>query len=277
MNPTHGSAVRAWMLAQGFEPSKSLGQNFLVDANLRDRILDLSGAGPGDHVLEVGPGLGALTGALLDRGSAVTAIEIDQRLADFLREAHSGRPGFTLIHRDALDVDYPALLEGGINRLVANLPYSVGSRILFELAGQARRPLSMTVTVQREVGERLVAPVNHDDYGLLSVWMQTFYRIRVAKILPASCFLPPPRVESAAVQLERLDAPRCGAVAVDRYRALLKHCFEHRRKQLGALLRKAPPGLRLEPEGFAALGLDPRARPETLGPEEFARLAAACG
>jgi 16S rRNA (adenine1518-N6/adenine1519-N6)-dimethyltransferase len=272
MIPTRPTEVRAWLQAQGFSPTKSLGQNFLIDANICDRIVEAAGITPADTVLEVGPGLGTLTERLLDRAAAVVAVEIDARLTELLRARFSARRNLRLIEGDALRVDLGRLLAEGVTLLVANLPYSVGSRVLFALAESPHRPRGMTVTLQREVVERLAAPVGGKAYGLLSVWMQTFYRIRLDRLIPASCFLPPPRVESAVGVLECLPAPRCGEVDLSRYGALLKHAFAHRRKQLGALLRKGPPALRAGPEAFAAAGLSPLARPETLTPEDFGRL-----
>lgn len=269
MNPTRASEVRAWMAEHGFEPSKSLGQNFLVDANLRDQIIRVAGVGPEDEVVEIGPGLGALTGALVDRAAKVTAVEIDSRLADELRARFSERRNFTLIHSDALKVDLRTLLAGGTARVVSNLPYSVGSRILFELADGEIRPRSITVAVQREVADRLAAAVDSDDYGLLSVWMQSFYQVKVVRGLPPGCFMPPPRVDSAVVHLERLETPRCGPVDIGRYALVVKKAFEQRRKQLGSVFRKATAPLTLAPETLAAAGIDPMARAETLAPEQW--------
>jgi 16S rRNA (adenine1518-N6/adenine1519-N6)-dimethyltransferase len=273
MNPTHAGEVRAWMRAQGFEPSKSMGQNFLIDVHQRDFILAAANVTAEDRVLEVGPGLGVLTGPLLDKAARLVAVELDLRLAEHLRAEFSGRRNFELIHGDALRVDLPGLLAGGINRVVSNLPYSVGSRILFELAASESRPDSITVTVQREVADRLAAPIDGDDYGLLSVWMQMFYAVAVVRVVPNGCFLPPPRVESAVVHLQRLARPFCEGVPTQAVARVVKRAFEHRRKQMGTIFRKAPEGQRLEPEQLRTIGIEPSSRPEILGPEDFAKIA----
>lgn len=264
VNLTRPTEVRALLERLSFKPSRVLGQNFLIDGNILRIMLDAAALGPNDVVLEIGPGLGVLTGPLLERAGRVVAIEKDDLLYAHLRDALGGAPNLTLLHADALACDLTGLLAEGVNKVVANLPYSVGTRVLVELCHAPARPARMVVTVQREVGERLAARPGCRDYGLLSVFAQLDYDISILKRIARTCFFPAPQVESAIVVLARRARPlpvRDEAA----FRALVKHCFEHRRKQLGALVRDAA--------AFARAAIDPQRRPETLAVEDWIRLA----
>jgi 16S rRNA (adenine1518-N6/adenine1519-N6)-dimethyltransferase len=264
MNPTRPSEVRALLERMGFKPSRALGQNFLIDANILRIMLDAAELTPRDTALEIGPGLGVLTAPLLKRAGRVIAIEKDVRLHAHLARTLLPAPSLTLLHADALDCDLPGLLAGGVNKVVANLPYSVGTRILIEFCHAAARPERMVVTVQREVAERLTAEPGTRDYGVLSVFAQTDYAVSIRKRVPRGCFFPAPQVESAIVVLAR--RPRPAPIRDDAaFRALVKRCFEHRRKQLGALLRAR--------DALTRAGIDPTRRPETLSLVEWIRLA----
>lgn len=169
VNLTRSSEVRAYLREIEFRPGKSLGQNFLVDANMRDLILDASEVGPDDQVVEVGPGLGVMTDGLVERAKAVTAIELDHRLAEHLGQRFAGEEKITLHNADATEADWPNLCRPDPVRVVSNLPYSVGSRILYDLANPAFAPVSVTVMVQSDVADRMLAGPGSDAYGLLSV------------------------------------------------------------------------------------------------------------
>jgi 16S rRNA (adenine1518-N6/adenine1519-N6)-dimethyltransferase len=169
-----------------------------------------------------------------------------------------------LINADALDCDLTGWLADGVNKVVSNLPYSVGTRIIIELCQAAARPERIVVTVQREVAERIVAQPDERDYGLLSVLVQLDYAASIHKRVPRRCFYPVPLVESAIVVLVR--RPRPMPIRDDAaFRALVKRCFEHRRKQLGSLVCAR--------DALDRAGIDPRRRPETLSLVEWIRLA----
>ena len=258
-------------------PSKSLGQNFLIDRNILDFILRHADVSPGDRVLEIGPGLGVLTERLLSSGAEVVAIEKDARLCAFLDESLSGRGALTLVHADALSVDVAPLLAGGDVKFVSNLPYAVGSRILVELAREATPPADMVVTVQREVAGRLTAAPGRREYGLLTLWCGLRYEAGLVKTVSSTCFVPRPEVGSAVVGLARRDREPAGKKERERVYQLSRVAFQHRRKQLVSSLpaHLGCPGVTADRVGdsLARAGLDRRARPGELSPQEWVRLA----
>lgn len=274
MKPTRPSEVAALLAHLDFRPRRALGQNFLVDANILEILLRTAEVGPQDQVLEIGPGLGILTGPLLARAARVVAIEKDDRLYDYLAGAFAEEPRLELVHADALAADLDGWLRAGVNKLVANLPYATASRMLVDLAGSAHRPQRMVVTVQDEVGQRLAAAPGSRALGVLSLLVQYRYDVRLVKTVSERCFFPPPRIRSVIVRLDAHGRP--GAAAETRFRALVKCAFSRRRGQLGGLLA-AMPDARLDREAARALlrrvGLDPAARPETLAVADWIRLA----
>lgn len=255
----------------GLRLDKRLGQYFLTDARIVDRIVDaVGGLGP-ERVIELACGAGALTYALLDRGWPVTALELDARMIDLVRAETRGCD-LCVEHADLASTDFTALL--GDERVVfaGNLPYQVTSPVLFGLLPALRdaRAAGAVLMVQAEVARRMTAAAGGRDYGVLSVLLQAELDVeRVARVKPG-CFLPPPEVASAVVRLvRRIDPVDLG----DDGRALVKDLFGQRRKQIGGLLRRRPG---VDAERVEALldrcGLDPRRRPETLSVEDFARL-----
>ncbi len=273
MNLTAPSEVKALLARLEFRPSKVLGQNFLIDSNILKILVATADLQPGDAVIEIGPGLGVLTECLTRNASQVVAIEKDRRLAAYLRERFRETANLELIEADALDVDLNPYLAGGCNKVVANLPYSIASRLLVDLAEAPERPRQMVVTVQNEVADRLTAKADTDDYGLLSVILQLRYEISIRKEISPSCFYPPPEVKSAIVNLV-LREPAVQPVNYNLFKELLKLCFSKRRKQLGGILRKRFPQVET---ALPALGLDLRSRPETLNPEQWVSLSNALG
>jgi len=295
--------VREWCRQRGFHPNRTLGQNFLIDRNILESIMASAGVRPGMRVLEIGPGLGVVTDELLRRGAQVTAIEKDHRLAAWLAESFSvemaapgisnactptvaaaaGRgprpavaatdaarmpPHLQLIAADALEVDLDALLAVRFDAMVSNLPYSVGTRILLDIAMHALAPPSITVTVQLEVAERFAAQVGDAARGQAGVWLQQAYDVSLVRVIKPTCFWPKPEISSALVHLARHDRHFLSLDETARYLALTRHAFMHRRKQLAAALRLAPEPLCLETavvqELLVACGADPRARAEEL-------------
>ena len=264
MRLTSPTEVRALLQQMDFKPSRVLGQNFLIDGNILRIMIEAAALKPDDHVLEVGPGLGVLTAPLLEQSARVTAIEKDDRLYAYLRGALVA-PNLDLRHADALDVDLHGLLAGGVNKVVANLPYSVGSRVLVELVHSAARPECLVVTVQLEVAERLAARPDTNDYGLLSIYAQLDYDVTVVKRISRTCFWPAPQVASAVVKLARRPHREVPLRDELQFRHLVKTCFSHRRKQLGSLVR--------DHAALQRAGLQPAQRPETVAVSGWCRLA----
>lgn len=263
---TRSSEVRAYLRDIGFSPSKSLGQNFLIDANMRDLIVNAAGIQPGDRVVEVGPGLGVMTEALVQQADEVTAIELDFRLAEHLQRWFSDTRNLTIRREDATTTDWGPLLKPDPVRVVSNLPYSVGNRILYELASPTLKPVSITVMVQKDVADRLLAPAGHDEYGLLTVRMSWAYEIKRVRNVPGNCFLPPPRVASSVVQLDRRVTPPAELANEETLEKLARYAFTRRRKQLKKILRDYG-------AGDIDCGVDLSRRPETLALEEWAEIA----
>ena len=260
---TRPSEVRALLTQLDFHPSRILGQNFLIDRNILDILLAAAELQPADAVIEVGPGLGVLTGALLDRTAAVAAVEKDHRLAPYLRERFAGEPRLHLVHADILECDLPALFPKPGMKLVANLPYAIAARLLVELTALPHPPALIVVTIQREVADRLEAKPSTNDYGLLSILLQRHYEIRTVKHISPSCFWPPPEVQSSISKLVRRPAPLGGPADERALRALLRHAFSRRRKTMARSLRDLVP----DPlPALAAAGIAPAARAEELQP-----------
>lgn len=274
---TRLSEVRALADRCGFHPSRALGQNFLIDGNILDILIEAAGIRAGDRVLEVGPGMGVVTAALLARGAHVTAIEKDHRLSALLRDTFGGEPALELIEGDALDLAVPLVREKAIGSLVSNLPYNPGSRIMIDLLCAEVPPQAMTVTVQLEVAERLTAVPGTKAYGLLGLWSQLHCEVRLVKIVSPTCFWPRPAIRSAIVTLRRRSQPLLEAAALPRFYALTRYAFQHRRKQLVSLLTKAPASLNLDADEIrarlAVAGLDDTVRPENLPVEAWCALA----
>ena len=261
---TRPSEVRALLTQLDFHPSRILGQNFLIDRNILNILLDAAEIQPTDAVVEVGPGLGVLTEALLDRAASLAAVEKDNRLAPYLRERFANHPKLTLHHSDILDCDFPALFPRPGMKLVANLPYAIAARLLVELTAIPHPPSLIVVTIQREVAERLAAKPGSNDYGLLSILLQRHYAIATIKHISPSCFWPPPEVQSSISKLVRRPEPLGGPADELALRDLLRHAFSRRRKTMARSLRD------LVPDPLPALesaGIPPTARAEELPPE----------
>jgi 16S rRNA (adenine1518-N6/adenine1519-N6)-dimethyltransferase len=253
----------------GLSPSRALGQNFVADPNTVRRIVRLAGVGPGDPVVEIGPGVGSLTTELAEVGAQVTAVELDRHLVPVLDEV-VGPLGVRVVQGDALDLDWATLLAGSERwTLVANLPYNVGTTIVLQLLDEVPAIDRMLVMVQREVGERLAAAPGTSAYGIPSVKVALWATAEVVARVPATVFIPQPKVESVLVRLTRLARP---AVEVDHdaLMGLVRKAFGQRRK----MLRRSLSGV-VSPEAFAAAGVAPDVRPEQLGVAEWGALTAA--
>jgi 16S rRNA (adenine1518-N6/adenine1519-N6)-dimethyltransferase len=265
--------LRAVIAAHGLSARRSLGQNFILDLNLTARIARAAGDLGACDVLEIGPGPGGLTRGLLAEGARrVVAVEKDPRCLPALAEIAAAYPGrLEVIAGDALAIDAAALLHPPV-RVVANLPYNVGTELLLRwLTPPVWPPFwqSLTLMFQKEVAERIVARPGSKAYGRLSVLAQWRSDARIVMTLPPEAFTPPPKVQSAVVHLTALPAPRHAADAAVLGRVVAAG-FNQRRKMLRASLRGLAPGIEATLE---AAGLDPTARAEEIAIEGFCRLA----
>lgn len=267
------SEMRELLERRGIQLTKSLGQNFLHDANQLEKIAALAQLKPGDNVLEIGPGLGPLTEVLLNSGAHVRAVEKDHRLCPILQDRFGSRPNFELREADALAIVKRERDWTGW-KLVSNLPYSVGSPILVELATAERAPELMVATLQLEVVQRIMAPAAAEHYGQLSLFLQLRYEARDWFKIPSSCFFPPPDVESACVLLCRRNAELLPPELTRPFMRVVKRAFSERRKMLAKLLKHDWPAPQVE-AAFAQLGLDPQIRAERVALEQFAFLTRA--
>jgi 16S rRNA (adenine1518-N6/adenine1519-N6)-dimethyltransferase len=262
--------------AGGIQLTKSLGQNFLHDGNQLRRIVEAAELAPADKVLEIGPGLGPLTELLVAGSNEVLAIEKDRRLFTLLQKRFAHAKNLTLLHDDALDWLRREPRDWRGWKLVANLPYSVASPILVELAQAPHPPDRLVATLQLEVGRRLVASAGDDDYGVLSLLIQLRYEPRGHFKIPADCFFPAPDVDSACVTLARHHPQLLPAALHSVFDRLVKLSFSQRRKMMLKLLKQNWPADRLEAL-FAHLGLSPQIRAEKVTLAQFVELVRSLG
>ena len=257
----------------GIAPKKSLGQNFLVDRRVAERIVEALDPGQGETILEIGPGEGALTGLLLDRGARVVAVELDPRAAAALREKFGGE--LTVLERDFLTVEPESVVDEGTSRgvrVIGNIPYYITSPILFHLFDRREQIAEATLMMQREVAERLTAEPRTKEYGILSVVTQSItHPERLFNVAPG-CFFPRPKVTSTVVRLRFEDRVRLEGIEQE-HRRLVRSAFGKRRKTLNNALREVIPDGRARGELFERSGIDPGRRAEELTTVEFAHLA----
>ena len=287
--------MRELLAKRDIQLTKSLGQNFLHDGNQLRRIVDAAKLVPTDKVLEVGPGLGPLTELLLAKADEVLAVEMDGRLVEFLCERFgaekqnddlltsvlAGQPepaaeppqcgAFHLLHDDALAFLKREPRDWSDWKLVANLPYSVASPILVELAAGSRAPKMIVVTLQLEVAKRLMAQADDDDYGVLTLLVQIDFQPREWFKIPAECFFPSPEVDSACVCLVRRETPLLPENLRATFVKIVKRGFSQRRKMMLKLLKQDWPKEQLE-AAFAELNISPQERAEKLSLEQFVSL-----
>ncbi|MGO8929397.1 MAG: 16S rRNA (adenine(1518)-N(6)/adenine(1519)-N(6))-dimethyltransferase RsmA [Limisphaerales bacterium] len=264
------------LAAHDIQLTKSLGQNFLYDANQLRRIVAAANLKKTDRVLEVGPGLGPLTGMLMEQVGEVLAIEKDARLVEILKQRFQtetgGAPVLRLLHDDALDYLGREARDWSEWKLVANLPYSVASSILVELAQAERGPERMVATLQLEVGKRLLAKPGAPDYGVFTLLIQLNYDPQAWFKIPASCFFPEPDVDSACVCLARREPLPLTNGQRKAYVQLVKRSFSQRRKMMLKLLKADWPEQALA-RAFERLNLPPEIRAEEVSLDQFTQLA----
>ena len=254
--------------AREARPRKRFGQHFLHDHAVVRRIVDAIAPGPGDLVVEIGPGRGALTFPLLESGCELHAVEIDRDLAASLRERAPRHPNLTVHEADALEFDFTGFIPPPCRlRVVGNLPYNVSTPLLFRLLAALPRISDMHLMLQREVVERMVAAPGARAYGRLGVMVQLDCAVERLLRVGAGAFSPAPRVDSAVVRLRPRPRAALDPAARERFAAIVRTCFSKRRKTLRNALR----GL-CDESVIAAAGLDPRVRPETLAIDDFITL-----
>ena len=263
--------LREVIARHGLSASKALGQNFLFDAQLLDRIAAIPGDLADKAVLEIGPGPGGLTRALLKAGARVTAIEMDKRCLPALDELDDAYPGrLNVIQGDALKLDHAEIMNGEPFAVLSNLPYNVGTALFVRwLGGEAWPPLwtSLTLMFQQEVAQRIVAQPDTSAYGRLAVLAQWRARAKLAMKVHRSAFTPPPKVMSAIVHVEPAAMPE--GVSARMLERLTEAAFGQRRKMLRQSLKSVPGAL----EALESLGIDPQRRAETVSVDEFVSLA----
>jgi 16S rRNA (adenine1518-N6/adenine1519-N6)-dimethyltransferase len=264
------SEMRQILGERDIQLTKSLGQNFLHDRNQLRRIVETAHLTSDDNVLEIGPGLGPLTELLLQKSARVLAIEMDQRLVAFLEQRFKD-PKLQIIHADALDIVRDQSRDWSGWKLVANLPYSVASPVLVELAENLRAPKSITVTLQIEVAQRIQSKASQPDYGVLSLLLQVRYEPISFFKIPAASFFPAPDVDSACITLQLRSKPLLPVEQLPTFKRIVKKAFSERRKMMMKLLKQEWPAERLA-AAFETVGLSPQIRAEAVTLEQFVRL-----
>jgi 16S rRNA (adenine1518-N6/adenine1519-N6)-dimethyltransferase len=258
----------------GFKFTKSLGQNFLIDENVLLDIVEGAEVCEEDFVIEIGPGVGTLTKELLKKAKRVCSIEIDSDLIPILKEELKDFDNFEIVHQDALKINFNELIgEEKSVKVVANLPYYVTTPIIVKLLNEAYKFKSLTIMIQKEVGERIAAAPSTKEYGALSILVQYYCTAEVIRNVTPASFVPRPKVDSIVVKLNKLDRPSVQVKDEKLYFKISREAFNKRRKTLWNAMK----GLGLNGEqmqtAFEKAGIDPIRRGETLSLQEFADLA----
>ncbi|NWG03824.1 MAG: 16S rRNA (adenine(1518)-N(6)/adenine(1519)-N(6))-dimethyltransferase RsmA [Syntrophaceae bacterium] len=262
----------------GLFPKKRLGQHFLVDSNIFNKVIRTAQVEKGDVVLEVGPGLGEMTIALAHHAKKVMAIEIDSKLVDILKQKLRDVSNVEVIHRDVLKIDFGQLFrkEKHPIKVIANLPYQISTPLLFRFIASKEIFSTLTLMLQKEVAERMVASPGGKGYGPLSIFVQIYSNVSICFLIKPSAFFPPPGVESAVVHMGFKEKPMVKLEEEEWFKKVVKGCFGYRRKTLINALKHS--GLPLPQSiewSMKKMGLNPQRRPETLTIEEFVHLAEA--
>ncbi len=269
-------SIKKELAEHGIIPRKRLGQHFLVDQTILNKVVETAGIGKDDIVLEVGPGLGMMTLALADKAKRVIAVEIDPKLAEILKEKTADRQNVEVLRKDILEVDFHWLYnkEKQPLKVVANLPYQISTPLLFRFIDSREVFSSLTLMLQKEVAVRMTAAPGRKDYGLLSIFTQMVSDLSIRFLIKPSAFFPPPKVESAVIHMVWKRKPIADIQDMEWFKKVARGSFNYRRKTLINALKYS--GLSLPedaPDRMNRIGIVPRRRPETLTIEEFARLA----
>jgi 16S rRNA (adenine1518-N6/adenine1519-N6)-dimethyltransferase len=265
------SEIRNLLREEDILLTRSLGQTFMHDQNQLRKIVGLAKLTAADHVIEIGPGLGSLTGLLLQTAGHATAIETDRRLVKLLDERFGERSNFTLQHADAMKIVRKSKFDWSKHKLVANLPYSIASPLLIDLAASAGRPRGMIVTLQLEVVQRLLAQSATKEYGVLTLLIGLHYATGESFVIPRGSFYPEPNVDSGCIELLRRETPLLLPELCPVFKKIVKRVFAERRKKMMKLLKRDWPEAAVV-EAFDALGLDEKIRAERVTLEQFTEL-----
>lgn len=260
----------------GLVPRKRWGQHFLIDRNILNKVIQTANIRKEDVVLEIGPGLGEMTAGLSKRAKKVIAVEIDSQLVGILKNKMRDTPNVEVIKGDILKLEFNELLrrEEIPVKVVANLPYQISTPLLFRFIESKKLFLTLTLMLQKEVAERIVASPNRKEYGPLSIFVQWVSDIRIRFFVKPIAFLPPPQVESAVIHMTWRDKPLADTKDEEWFKKIVRSCFGYRRKTLINALKHSflslPGNAELK---MNKIGIDPQRRPETLSIQEFTRLA----
>jgi len=265
------SEIRNFLNDKDILLTRSLGQTFMHDQNQVRKIVALARLAPGDSVIEIGPGLGPLTELLLEVAGHVTAIETDRRLVKLLEERLGQRDNLTLQHADAMKLVRKAEFDWSGHKLVANLPYSIASPLLIDLAASAGRPSAMVVTLQLEVVQRVLAQPAMKEYGVLTMLIGLHYTAGESFVIPRGSFYPEPNVDSGCVELLRRATPLLPPELCPVFKKIVKRVFAERRKKMMKLLKRDWPEATVA-EALNSLGLDESIRAERVTLDQFAEL-----
>jgi len=271
-------SIRNELREHGLFPKKGLGQHFLIDPNILNKVIQTAQVRKEDTVLEIGPGLGGMTLELARQAKRVIAIEIDPRLVEILKKKMDGILNTELVKGDILKMDFNRFYnqERHPIKVVANLPYQISTPLLFRFIESKPLFSSFTLMLQKEVAERMVASPGRKEYGPLSIFVQLLLNLSIRFIIKPSAFYPPPKVDSAVVYMEWKDQPLLDIRNEPWFKKVVKASFAYRRKTLMNALKHSDLPLPENPEGrMGKIGIDPRRRPETLTIQEFASLAGA--
>ncbi len=257
-----------------FKFSKSLGQNFLTDESVLKDIVNGAEVTEEDLVIEIGPGVGSLTAQLLTKAKRVVAVELDNDLIPILQEELGDQPNFSLIHNDALKVDFNEIIgdEKSV-KLVANLPYYVTTPIIARLLKENYKFKSLTIMIQKEVAERIDAEPSTKDYGALSLLVQYYCDTKIVRRVAPGCFIPQPKVDSIVIRLDRLNETRVKPKDEKLMFDIIRSSFNMRRKTLWNGVKFLGISKDCLEKAFEASNIDPKRRGETLTLEEFANLS----
>ena len=269
-------SIRKELTEYGLIPKKGWGQHFLIDRNILNKVIRTAQINEKDIVLEVGPGLGEMTIGLAKKAKRVITIEIDPKLVEILKKKMVDYPNVEVVKGDILKVDFNKLLnqEKDPVKVVANLPYQISTPLLFCFIESRKLFSTLTLMLQKEVAERIVAPPGGKEYGPLSIFVQLVSNLSILFFVKPTAFFPPPKIESAVIHMTWKEKPMVEVKDEEWFKKIVKGCFGYRRKTLTNALKHSDLSLPHDIESrIKKIGIDPQRRPETLTIQEFSNLA----